>query len=1429
MKHAVRSLTLSLIALILISATVCSVSAAESDTLGQRLYQLSERYDAHLKNPSPEDVSVRYPGDVVFDYLQRFRAATTEEEKVLRYHQGISAGLLTYLYYMDSSVCDVEAVREVYLAQWAKIDPKRLDETQAEPALSFFEETNGAIPVEDCYTALLTAVYTAKLRALQASAEDVPDSAVDSLIASAIHQLNAMRFRTDFKAFHDTETVEYSGSDNYSALLDATAVAVADQRNREAAAEQLRLVYITLFDKSADFTLASVRESDTVVDTFLTNLSPLTAIKDMNTELKNAAVALLDALSEGKGSYETAYLSTLSASVQIEANKDATRASIAPLFTEYRDKLTRAQYKDRLVALEAGMSASADGAERNALVAEYTTDDPNTPNAFDAIFDTVPAERLADTFRCAEQRLLLYNAYVDTVYKIKEAVGNATLSSYNAADWSELKTAADRLWRQADTALTYDSPSPEQDRRDAEGSLVALASEAEARAFENTHEAVLNPTKTPTADQIKQAIADASALSENAIAVLQGRTEADGVTPAPALSVIGKRYRELIRSEIAGALAGEDSAPIRSESIATLQAAADRIPLVPGDTDLRDLTALPSAADALLSKAQAIDRVLDHYREQIDDSVKGDTMSAFCDTAAKGIISGAVTPEEATVQLNRMEAKALLERAAEGFTDIPGVQELLDGADAKLAEYSEAEEIEAYQAHAIKQLESYKTAKAQIDGLLSALDTLTHVSDATSDIQRAEVQTAYESYLSVMRADRTAIEVAEQTLAEELLRIATTAAKEEIEAAVSEIESVLTEKYAYISQAQREALLSQLDAERGSALTAIDRTDTPQQAFEEMTVRREALAQLAETADEAEREACFAATANALTQAYSPADFSTERQIELSGIVHAYGEQLDKENTVAENEALLAEALAAIDAVPNLLKESQSTSEARLNAAYGELMLGENRYSAENLAKLTEFYEHTLHEIKQFTAVADAPTVIALTDERIRLMREIRQDRLYTADGLLADSITAPPSGYDPTADGYSGRIEAANGLPSDVALTITPADSAGMEKKIEEAAKDQRILLSDGTKLSNELRKRLKSCHITAALRIMVDGDLLSATEQYTVSVLLPAGTELSRIIGVIYLNEDGSAEYMAIASEQSLIHFVTTHFSDFYLVSEDSVNLMPWIILLSVIIFCEALAIILVSLKKRSGEKTTATLNVLVFPALTVYRPVGGVWILAILIGVALALAAWLIWLLLLRRSASSVIEEVSEEESEDIFPQTETESEPSPESTSEPLTEEPSPEPIPDEADAEPSEPLSEKALCESSEPLSAVTAEEANSLMSDTEAKEELAEETAGYEDTERYTGAKKAEINVDTISEHFESGDIVTLNSLKQKKLIPSSAGTVKILARGYLDKPLTIVAQDFSTAALKMILLTGGTAVVTYASPERSGKKKVAK
>lgn len=105
------------------------------------------------------------------------------------------------------------------------------------------------------------------------------------------------------------------------------------------------------------------------------------------------------------------------------------------------------------------------------------------------------------------------------------------------------------------------------------------------------------------------------------------------------------------------------------------------------------------------------------------------------------------------------------------------------------------------------------------------------------------------------------------------------------------------------------------------------------------------------------------------------------------------------------------------------------------------------------------------------------------------------------------------------------------------------------------------------------------------------------------------------------------------------------------------------------------------------------------------------------------------------------------------------------------------------------------------------------------VSAAEVKEIVSDETASIliekeVDEEKIFGNKKGIINIDTISRNFEAGDIVTVNSLKDKKLIDKNVCFVKVLARGIIDKPLIVKAQDFSLDDAKMIQLTGGKVVL---------------
>ena len=71
--------------------------------------------------------------------------------------------------------------------------------------------------------------------------------------------------------------------------------------------------------------------------------------------------------------------------------------------------------------------------------------------------------------------------------------------------------------------------------------------------------------------------------------------------------------------------------------------------------------------------------------------------------------------------------------------------------------------------------------------------------------------------------------------------------------------------------------------------------------------------------------------------------------------------------------------------------------------------------------------------------------------------------------------------------------------------------------------------------------------------------------------------------------------------------------------------------------------------------------------------------------------------------------------------------------------------------------------------------------------------------------------KQTIVNVDTLGEYFEEGESVTLEAMRDRiPFLNKKATYVKVLARGALAKSLEVEADDFSLAAVKMIVLAGG-------------------
>ncbi len=136
------------------------------------------------------------------------------------------------------------------------------------------------------------------------------------------------------------------------------------------------------------------------------------------------------------------------------------------------------------------------------------------------------------------------------------------------------------------------------------------------------------------------------------------------------------------------------------------------------------------------------------------------------------------------------------------------------------------------------------------------------------------------------------------------------------------------------------------------------------------------------------------------------------------------------------------------------------------------------------------------------------------------------------------------------------------------------------------------------------------------------------------------------------------------------------------------------------------------------------------------------------------------------------------------------------------------EPEPKPEPKPEPEIPAGPTEEEIKLVESLARESITIEEAHIAITD-----EVAVHFVEVDNiTEEKKYSNKSIVNVDTISANYASGETVNLDSLKQKNIIPSNSDYVKVLARGILDKRLTVEAQSFSADAVKMIILTGGKA-----------------
>jgi large subunit ribosomal protein L15 len=67
------------------------------------------------------------------------------------------------------------------------------------------------------------------------------------------------------------------------------------------------------------------------------------------------------------------------------------------------------------------------------------------------------------------------------------------------------------------------------------------------------------------------------------------------------------------------------------------------------------------------------------------------------------------------------------------------------------------------------------------------------------------------------------------------------------------------------------------------------------------------------------------------------------------------------------------------------------------------------------------------------------------------------------------------------------------------------------------------------------------------------------------------------------------------------------------------------------------------------------------------------------------------------------------------------------------------------------------------------------------------------------------------VNLDVLQENFKSGEVVSMESLKEKGLIANRTEAVKILGNGELKKKIVVEALPMSKSAQEKIISAGGT------------------
>lgn len=836
-------------------------------------------------------------------------------------------------------------------------------------------------------------------------------------------------------------------------------------------------------------------------------------------------------------------------------------------------------------------------------------------------------------------------------------------------------------------------------------------------------------------------------------------------------------------------------------------------------TEVQNISELALQSSELCASARDVESVLSVYLEELGlldrkaerselACAKEVSMAAADSHASElfAILDGLTYISDSLVENIRSEISDNLSELIRSFEEaesVAVVESTLDGFIAALAETEQAAIDEELDSAISKIGKSLGAMKIDME---SHIGEMKYLSDDASAEYFALVSEVCENALSQLSAagEVATAESIWQSVSDAYGDLTAALERDDLASARDQVRNLLDDavdastarisSLEYLSDSTKEELFLELENLLLEFSELLQSAETPTEIEAKLAEYRQKIKEIelgAKQENVIEARAYYTVALDAAFAAYKSSDYTPNRYALIKDVY----DKAILDITAAKDAESIAKlfflAEQSMEGVVSIFEDRQAELLQSVNAAYAELLKMSAQYSPEKLEEVAQIKQRALDELTAAESSIGIEVLSEIAERAVADMRSVKLDWISVGN-LNADSsgFAEYPAGYDYSVGGIWGVVQNAGAIPSDVRLAISLSDSNKFYKKaLKDALDASRVAYVGDMPMSDaEIRDRLEGLEIKGVFSIkLIKGAAVydEFSGEYTVRILLPAQMRSERWLRVVYISPDGDAEYYDAVCDEGMLVFKTKHFSDFLVLGENSINLLPIIAFLAVIGVLEGLVLIATKAWISREVRALRAMSPVPFAALSVIVPRGGVAMLITLLIIDVTLVVLIIidirGLLKMRHNAETARVYALPSDFDD------------------------------DENNLPSLEEEIEIPVAALPAYLEMVSAEDADSLISDSKAnalliRSEIAPKIC--------RGCKKTFINVDTISENFVRGETVSLKTLKEKGLVSMSTCYIKVLARGVIDKPLTVRAQSFSANAVKMITLTGGSAIL---------------